>query len=83
MTDLILSNYTTGSDSSFKGTLYLLMIEVLSVGGRLSTTAIKNTVMLSMAEMARVIFSPDSLGIMKTNKEMMLMRTAGITKLTM
>ena len=53
------------------------MMEVLSVGGRSPITAIRNTVMLSMAEMPRVIFSPESLGIKKTKREMMLMRTAG------
>ena len=53
------------------------MMEVLSVGGRSPTTAIRNTVMFSMAEIPRVIFSPESLGVQKTNKEMMLMRTAG------
>ena len=52
------------------------------MGGKSSTTAIRNTVMLSIAEMARVIFSPDSLGIMKTNKDMILIKTAGNTKLT-
>ena len=52
-------------------------MEVLSVGGRSPITAIKKTVMLSIAEIPSVIFSPDSLGIMNTNKEMTLMRNAG------
>ena len=55
------------------------MMDMVSLGGSFSMTAMRNTVMLSMAEMARVIFSPDSLGIMKTNREMMLMRRAGRT----
>ena len=42
-------------------------------------TAMRNTVMLSMAEIARVIFSPDSLGIINTNKEMILISRAGRT----
>lgn len=42
-------------------------------------TAMRNTVMLSIAEMARVIFSPDSLGIINTNREIMLIRRAGRT----
>ena len=67
------------------------MIEVFSVGGRSPITAIRNTVlalqsnisrqvlsyMFSMAEIPSVIFSPDSLGIIKTNREMTLMRNAG------
>ena len=56
-----------------------LSIDIVSVGGSCSMTAMRNTVMLSMAEIARVIFSPDSLGIINTNKEMMLISRAGRT----
>ena len=42
-------------------------------------TAMRNTVMLSMAEMARVIFSPDSLGIINTNREIIFIKRAGRT----
>ena len=35
------------------------------------------TVMLSIAEIPSVIFSPDSLGIMKTKREITLIRKAG------
>ena len=57
----------------------ILSIDIVSVGGSCSMTAMRNTVMLSMAEMARVIFSPDSLGIINTNREIMLIRRAGRT----
>ena len=53
------------------------MMEVLSVGGKLPITAIRNTVMFSIAEIPRVIFSPESLGMKNTKREMMLIRTAG------
>ena len=53
------------------------MMDVLSVGGRSPITAMRNTVMLSMAEIPSVIFSPESLGIQNTKREMMLIRTAG------
>ena len=39
------------------------------MGGIPEVTVIKNTVMLSMVEMPRVIFSPDSAGIRNTNLE--------------
>ena len=55
----------------------MLMIDVLSVGGRSPITAMRKTVMLSIAEIPRVIFSPESLGMQKTKREIMLMRTAG------
>ena len=54
-------------------------MDVVSVDGSCPITAIRNTVMFNMAEIPRVIFSPDSLGIMNTNKEMMLIRSAGRT----
>ena len=53
------------------------MMEVLSVGGKSPITAIRNTVMLSIAEMPSVIFSPESLGMKNTKREIMLIRTAG------
>ena len=55
----------------------MLMIDVLSVGGRSPITAMRKTVMLSIAEIPRVIFSPESLGMQKTKREIILMRTAG------
>ena len=42
---------------------------VWSVGGIPLVTVIRKTVMLSMVEMPRVIFSPDSAGIRNTNLE--------------
>ena len=73
--------------------MFLLRMGVLSVGGSPLITVIRNTVMLSIVEMPRVIFSPDSAGIRKTHlsirnfgglsnieksyKAKMLMRTAG------
>ena len=39
------------------------------LGGRGMVTVIKKTVMLSMVEIPRVIFSPDSAGIRKTKLE--------------
>ena len=53
------------------------MMEVLSVGGRSPMTAMRKTVMLSIALIPSVIFSPESLGMRNTNREMMLIRTAG------
>ena len=50
---------------------------VLSVGGMPLVTVIKNTVILSIVEIPRVTFSPDSAGMRKTKSAMMLMRTAG------
>ena len=50
---------------------------VLSVGGIPLVTVIKKTVMFSIVEIPRVTFSPDSAGIKKTNKAMMLINTAG------
>ena len=45
----------------------MLRMGVWSVGGMPLVTVIRKTVMLSMVEMPRVIFSPDSAGIRKTN----------------
>ena len=45
----------------------LLSIGVWSVGGRPDITVIKNTVMFSIVEIPKVIFSPDSAGIRNTN----------------
>ena len=44
-----------------------LSIGVSSVGGRPDMTVMRKTVMLSMVEIPRVIFSPDSAGIRNTN----------------
>ena len=59
------------------------MMEVVSVGGRSPTTAIRNTVMLSMAEMPRVIFSPESLGVMNTNRDITLVEVEEEEELTL
>ena len=47
----------------------MLRMGVWSVGGIPLVTVIRNTVMFSMVEIPRVIFSPDSAGIRKTNLE--------------
>ena len=47
----------------------MLRMGVWSVGGMPLVTVIRKTVMLSMVEMPRVIFSPDSAGIRNTNLE--------------
>jgi hypothetical protein len=44
----------------------MLRMGVWSVGGMPLVTVIRNTVMLSIVEIPRVIFSPDSAGIRKT-----------------
>ena len=59
--------------------VHILIIDVLSVGGKFPITAIRKTVMFNIAEMASVIFSPDSLGIKNTNREMRLMHMVGRT----
>ena len=62
--------YISGVVSGFlpgNGRDIFLSIGVWSVGGSPDMTVMRNTVMLSMVEIPRVIFSPDSAGIKNTN----------------